>query len=167
VAEELYDPVNRFWVHFTREGDDLTIHTRVEPGGGPPPHKHPNGDEIFTVASGRVEFLRGRSKVIAGPGEEVVVPAGTRHAFKNVGDEQAVFEAVVRPEKTGKGEAFFEEVVAAAKAGKFTQRGLPRGPRAAMELMAMLERYQDFVLILNPPPAVQRLIFPIARRFAN
>jgi hypothetical protein len=31
--------------------------------------------------------------------------------------------------------------------------------------MGILERYQDFVLISNPPPAVQRMLFPLARRF--
>jgi hypothetical protein len=114
-----------------------------------------------------VEYLIGRKKVIAGPGDEMVVPRGTRHTFKNVGDTEARFQAELRPEPTGKAEAFFRETAAAAQEGKYTRRGLPTGLRAAMELTEMLERYQDVVLMSNPPPAVQRLFFPIARRFAR
>jgi len=28
----------------------------------------------------------------------------------------------------------------------------------------ILDRYQDFALICNPPPAVQRLLFPLVRK---
>lgn len=167
VSDEVHDPVTGYRLSFAREGENLIINTRVEPGGGPPPHVHPNGDELFFVEEGQVEFLVGRGKVIAGPGEKLVVPRGTKHAFKNVGGTEAVFRAEVHPEPTGKGEEFFREIAAAAGQGLYTQRGIPTGPRAALHLLAILERYQDFVLIANPPPAVQRLLFPLARRFGR
>jgi quercetin dioxygenase-like cupin family protein len=163
-SSELHDPVTGYWVTFAREGDNLIIDTRVEPGGGPPPHVHPGGDEVFTIEQGTVEFLVGRRKQVANPGDELVVPRGTRHAFKNVGSGEAVFRAVVRPELTGKGEEFFRETAAAAQQGMYTRRGIPTGVRAAAHMMGILERYQDFVLISNPPPAVQRMLFPLARR---
>jgi quercetin dioxygenase-like cupin family protein len=163
-TSELHDPVTGYWVRFARDGDDLIIDTRVEPGGGPPPHVHPGGDEVFTIEEGTVRFLVGRRKVMASPGDELVVPRGTRHAFKNVGTGVAVFRAVVRPELTGKGEAFFRETADAAAQGMYTRRGIPTGVRAAAHMMGILERYQDFVLISNPPPALQRMLFPLARR---
>jgi quercetin dioxygenase-like cupin family protein len=165
VSDEVHDPVTGYWVGFEREGENLIINTRVEPGGGPPPHVHPNGEERFLVEEGQVEFRVGRRKVIAGPSEELVVPRGTKHAFKNVGGTDAVLRAEVRPEPSGRGQDFFRETAAAAKQGMFTRRGIPTGPRAALHLLAILERYQDFVLISNPPPAVQRLLFGLARRF--
>jgi quercetin dioxygenase-like cupin family protein len=165
MAEEVHDPVMGYRVTFERVGDDLSIHTRVEPGGGPPPHVHPNGEEVFSMQEGRVEFLLGRRKRVVGPGDEVVVPRGTRHTFKNVGSAEAVFRADVRPEPSGHGEDFFRETAAAAEAGMYTRRGIPTGPRAGLHLLAILERYQDFALISNPPPALQRLLFPLARRF--
>ena len=163
-SSELHDPVTGYWVKFAREGDNLIIDTCVEPGGGPPPHVHPGGDEVFTIEQGTVEFLVGRRKQVANPGDELVVPRGTRHAFKNVGMGEALFRAVVRPELTGKGEEFFRETAAAAQQGMYTRRGIPTGVRAAAHMMGILERYQDFVLISNPPPAVQRMLFPLARR---
>ena len=167
ASGEVHDPVTGYWVTFEREGENLIINTRVRPGGGPPPHVHPNGEERFWVEKGQVEFLVGRRKVIAGPGEELVVPRGTKHAFKNVGGTEAVFRAEVRPEPSGKGQDFFRETAAAAEQGMYTQRGIPTGPRAALHLLAILERYQDFALISNPPPAIQRLLFPLARRFGR
>jgi quercetin dioxygenase-like cupin family protein len=163
-TSELHDPVTGYWVSFAREGDNLIINTRVEPGGGPPPHVHPGGDEVFTIEQGTVEFLVGRRKQIAKPGDELVVPRGTRHAFTNVGSGEALFRAVVRPELTGNGEEFFRETAAAAQQGMYTRRGIPTGLRAAAHLMDILERHQDFVLISNPPPALQRMLFPLARR---
>jgi mannose-6-phosphate isomerase-like protein (cupin superfamily) len=165
LTQEVRDPVTGYRVTFERKGEDLIIHTRVRPGGGPPPHVHPNGEEHFFMESGQVEFLLGRRKRIVGPGDRLVVPRGTRHTFKNVGSTEAVFRADVRPEPSGHGEDFFRETAAAARAGMYTRRGLPTGLRAALHLLAILERYQDFTLISNPPRSVQRLLFPLARRF--
>jgi quercetin dioxygenase-like cupin family protein len=167
ATEWVNDPVLDFSVSFERHGQNLIINTRARPGGGPPPHVHPNGDERFAVERGQVEFLLGRRKQVVGPGEEVTVPRGTKHAFKNIGTEEAIFQAEVIPETSGTGEDFFREAAAAAERGMYTRRGIPKSPRAALHLMRMLERYQDFVLTSNPPPAVQRLLFPVARRFGS
>ena len=167
MGQEVEDPVTGYWVTFEREGQNLIINTRVRPGGGPPPHVHPNGEERFSIHEGKVEFLVGRRKVTAGPGDELIVPPGTRHAFKNVGETEAVFRAEVRPEPSGKGEGFFRETAAAAQQGMYNARGMPTGLRAALRLTEILERYQDFVLISRPPPAIQRLFFPLARRFGR
>ena len=35
---------------------------------------------------GIMRFKRGRETVLAGPGETVIVPAGTAHRFANAGD---------------------------------------------------------------------------------
>ena len=166
-ADEIYDPVLGYWITCERDGQNLIIDTRVRPGGGTLPHTHPNGEERFSVERGTVEFLRGREKVIARAGDEVVVPRGTRHAFKNAGSDEAVFRAELAPEPTGRGEQFFREAADAAERGMYTRRGLPTGPRAALHMLEVLDRYQDFAVVSNPPPALQRLLFPIARRFSR
>jgi quercetin dioxygenase-like cupin family protein len=164
ASQEVHDPVTGYRVTFERQGQNLIIKTRVRPGGGPPPHLHPNGEEHFSMEEGTVRFLLGRRKVVVGPGDELVVPRGTRHTFKNIGDADAVFQADVRPEPSGRGEDFFRETAAAAQQGMYTRRGIPTGPRAALHLLAILERYQDFTLMCNPPPALQRFLFRALRR---
>lgn len=62
---------------------------RVAPGFGNVPHAHGGEDEAFYVASGTFRFVNGGSTVDAGAGDFVYIPRGTRHAFKNIGTEQA------------------------------------------------------------------------------
>jgi quercetin dioxygenase-like cupin family protein len=55
-----------------------------EPGEGPDPHTHPY-PETFVIRSGRGLFRAGGSEIEAGPGDIVVIEAGTLHGFKNLG----------------------------------------------------------------------------------
>jgi mannose-6-phosphate isomerase-like protein (cupin superfamily) len=49
-------------------------------------HRHPY-DEVFIVQQGRGLFRAGDEEVELGPGEILVVPAGTPHSFSNPGTE--------------------------------------------------------------------------------
>ena len=62
---------------------ELPANRRV-PGGQ---HIHPKQEERFEVVEGTMRFRMGRKRVVAGPGEVVVVPPGQKHDFANVGDE--------------------------------------------------------------------------------
>lgn len=61
----------------------------LEPGKGPPLHRHPYA-ETCIVQSGRVEMRIGDEAVVAGPGDIVVIGAGTPHRFTAVGEERLV-----------------------------------------------------------------------------
>lgn len=50
------------------------------PGDGPRLHRHPY-EETFIVEEGEALFTVGESTVLAGPGDILVVPAGTPHKF--------------------------------------------------------------------------------------
>lgn len=62
---------------------------RVAPGFGNLPHAHGGEDEAFYIASGTFRFVNGSSKIDASAGDFIYVPRGTRHAFKNLGEEHA------------------------------------------------------------------------------
>ena len=107
------DPVLRQRLVFRRRADEhdgevLEVEMWVDPGGGVTPHIHPTIDERFTVRSGHPSFLAGRRWREAGPGETVVVPAGTRHAYRNRGDEVAHVVCEARP--PGELQEFLEDV---------------------------------------------------------
>ena len=51
-------------------------------GGGPAPHLHREGEEAFFVLAGRFTLTRGTDEIIGGPGTVIVVPRGTRHAYR-------------------------------------------------------------------------------------
>src|SRR4051812_13251600 len=56
----------------------------------PGAHFHPLQEERFLIVSGVFEFEVDGEKFEAGPGQRVVVPAGTIHSWRNGGDAEAV-----------------------------------------------------------------------------
>jgi quercetin dioxygenase-like cupin family protein len=165
MTEYVHDPNRRQRYAFTREGENLIVEIRAQPGGDVPPHLHPSLEEHWTVLEGRVRFKVDGRKVEAGPGDELTAPPGSRHSFKNVGDGEAHMRVEVRPAMEL--QEFLEEAAELARAGKYTRRGVPRGPGAALELAEFADRYRDTTVVLSPPPFVQRPLARLQRRLRD
>jgi quercetin dioxygenase-like cupin family protein len=160
------DPVLRQRLSFTRTRDEdgsevLHVETWVDPGGGVTPHIHPAMEERFEVLAGSCSFLSGRNWVNAGPGETVVVPAGTRHAYRNRSNGEAHMVCHVRPPSTL--QEFLEDTVRLSRSGGLTKNAIPKSPHALLEGIVMAHAHRDMVTLLFPPfppPAIQRLLIP-------
>lgn len=170
MTEMVVDPVFRTRYRFSRSTADsgaevLRVEMEVDPGGGVSPHIHPAMEERFTVTAGRAEFLSGRRWAPAGPGESALVPAGTRHAFRNRGEEVAHVTCEATPPSSL--QEFLEDVAALSRDGVFTRHGLPRGPSALLKAAVLVEEYRPMVELLFPPlppmPVQQWLMAPLAR----
>jgi quercetin dioxygenase-like cupin family protein len=166
------DPALRHRLGFetVNEGGEeiLRIEMWVDPKGGVPPHIHPHAEERFHVLDGHLDFLGGREWRTAGPGETVVVPPGTRHAYRNRSDGQAHAMCEARPPSTL--EDFLTTAAALGRAGKLTHGGLPKTPGAALEAVALAYDHREETVLLFPPmPPVwlQRLLFPPLARLAE
>lgn len=164
TSELTEDPVlrmrSRFW-RTTEGGEDvLHVETLVDPGGGVTPHVHPTMEERFEVIAGRPEFLAGRRWNAAEPGETIVVPPGTRHAFRNRGGGVAHFACDATPPSTL--QEFLEDAAALSRAGGITRRALPRSLDGLLQAAVMAHHHRDMVTLLAPlpPPAIQRLVIP-------
>jgi quercetin dioxygenase-like cupin family protein len=162
------DPVlkmrSRFWRTSEEAGEVLHVETWVDPGGGVTPHIHPAMEERFEVLEGRPEFLAGRSWKKTAPGETVLVPPGTRHAFRNRGGEGAHFVCRATPPSTL--QEFLEDAAGLSRAGAITSRALPRSFDALLQAAVMAHHYREMVILLAPlpPPAIQRLVIPALAR---
>ena len=157
------DPVYGTRYAFRREegGGMLRVEMWVRPGGGVTPHVHPSMEERFRVVAGRCDFLAGREWRTAGAGEEVVVPPGTRHAFRNPHDEETHVVCEARPPMSL--QEFLEDVAGLSRAGKLTRQGLPR-PGGVLAAAVLARHYRDMVVLLMPPPFLQPLLLgPLAR----
>jgi mannose-6-phosphate isomerase-like protein (cupin superfamily) len=162
------DPVLRQRLRFTRDGDVLHVECWVDPGGGVTPHVHPAMEERFEVLEGRPSFLAGRDWTTAAPGQTVVVPPRTRHAYRNKTDEVVHMVCHATPPSTL--QEFLEEAAALSRSGKITRLGIPRTPRAWAEGAALAYRHREMVTLLfppMPPPPVQRVALPLLARFAR
>jgi quercetin dioxygenase-like cupin family protein len=168
------DPIFRHRLRFERATDErgadvVEVEIWVEPDGGVPPHVHPAMEERFTVLDGRAELLAGRRWRSVGPGEVVVVPPGTRHAYRNRGAGVAHLRCVASPADPAL-EGFLTEAAALGRAGKLTRHGLPTGFGALLESAAMAHRYRQMVTLgfpPLPPPPLQRLLLPPLARLAE
>ena len=56
------------------------------PGHGAPTHLHAV-EEVLTVLDGLAEIWVEEEKATVGPNQSVVIPAGRRHGFRNVGEK--------------------------------------------------------------------------------
>jgi quercetin dioxygenase-like cupin family protein len=81
-------------------------------GEGPPPHVHRGHEEAFYILEGEATFTLGDDTAVAPKGTVVVVPRGTRHAFRGkAGSRLLVF--VIPGGLAG----FFQELGAGLAAG--------------------------------------------------
>ena len=79
-------------------GEKLEIELELSPDGHVPgAHVHPEQEERFHVLEGTMKFRMGMRKIVAGPGDTVVVPAGRVHKFSNGGDGVARARVEVVP----------------------------------------------------------------------
>ncbi len=79
---------------------------------GPPPHVHRDHEEAFYVLEGQFTFILGDVETPAPSGTLVVVPRGTRHAFRMEPGARCVVFAI-----PGGLAGFFEELTAARSGG--------------------------------------------------
>jgi mannose-6-phosphate isomerase-like protein (cupin superfamily) len=80
------------------DGDALAWELLLAPGGRvPASHAHPGQEERFTVKEGRMRFRVGWRRVLAEPGDTVVVTPGTVHHFANPGPVPARVEVRTTP----------------------------------------------------------------------
>lgn len=127
---------------------------RRVPGGQ---HIHPRQEERFEVIEGTMRFKLGRRRVVAGPGEVVVVPAGQRHDFANVGRDDALVRVEIRPALNM--EQLFETAVGLARQRRTMLGGIPR----PLDLALFTQQFEDEVQGAFPPRSVQRMVLaPLA-----
>ena len=133
---------------------DLTL---AADGHVPGAHVHPEQEERFVVHRGRVQFRLGMRKIVAGPGDTVVVPKGKIHAFKNVGGEDAKVRVQVTPALDM--ERLLETTVALAEEGATNRKGMPK----PVHLALFVRRFRREVRAPFPPaPVVNALLAPLA-----
>jgi quercetin dioxygenase-like cupin family protein len=89
-------------------GSYFAMEAVVPPGGGPPLHIHRNENETFYVLEGHCTFRLDDKSVVAGAGDFVNIPIGTRHFFRNDSAEPVRMVLTFTPAGI---EKFFEETL--------------------------------------------------------
>lgn len=106
-------------------GDALAWNLVLAPGGRVPnSHSHPEQEERFTVLDGTMSFRVGWRRLLARPGDVVVVPPGKVHHFANPGPVSA--RVLVESTPALLTEAMLETAAALARDQHAAGRMLPR-----------------------------------------
>jgi len=139
-------------------GEKLEIELELSPDGHVPgAHVHPEQEERFQILEGTMKFRMGMRKIVAGPGETVVVPAGRVHKFANGGVEPVRARVEVVPALDM--EQLFETTVELAHEGSVTSKGMPK----PLHLALFVRRYEREVRAPFPPAWVVRVLMaPLA-----
>ena len=141
MAGVIHDPVIGQRYRLTRDGDVLRNDLEADPGSEVPEHLHPYIEERFEILEGEWSFRVNGEERRAAPGDRLVVPAGARHKFANVGPGVGRFVAEIEPAMDMEG--FFRESAALARAGMFRRPGVPKGLRGALAASELAGRSSD------------------------
>ena len=66
----------------------------VAPAAGAPTHRHPV-EEVLTVLAGEAEVWIDEMHSVLTSGQSLIVPAGCKHGFRNIGSETLHVQAVL------------------------------------------------------------------------
>jgi quercetin dioxygenase-like cupin family protein len=130
------------------------------PGGGIwQRHVHPTSEERFEILGGRLRVELGRRRMVAGPGEHVVLPAGIPHRWRvEPGEEAHVFFEVDDPQD------FEEQIETFFALGRRGQ--IREGGRSSLLTGACMTNLDTAYATLAPLP-VQRALFAVLKRVAR
>jgi uncharacterized cupin superfamily protein len=112
----------------------------VAPNGlVPPPHRHPDNEELIYVLEGMLRYRVGESTRDLGPGDSMATPCGEVHSFSNPHAEPVRALVINTPDI---GVAYFREIAAIMSRG---------GPP---DKAAMVATMRKFGLVPVSPPSI-------------
>ncbi|ANO04627.1 cupin domain-containing protein [Mycobacteroides immunogenum] len=105
-------------------------------------HVHPRSTETFTLLDGELEMNIDGHTQAAIPGQPVVVPPGTPHAWWNAGDAEARVLVQASPEPDNRLNLMLSVLFTLADRGELDHEGMPVPPLRE----AFLYRYKDAIV---------------------
>ncbi len=136
------------------KGEILKVKLWVKKGGqGPPEHIHPKQTETFEIISGTAGIkLNGKEHILTA-GQAITVPMKAPHTFRNVGDNELVMTAELKPAL--RTEYYLETLYSLAMKGKVNKNAIPNN---FLHFMTILNEYYGESFIVGPPVLAQKIL---------
>ncbi|HEX4527193.1 MAG TPA: cupin domain-containing protein [Gaiellaceae bacterium] len=164
-VDAIEDPVSGQRVVFRqRTSDRVAGELFVRPGGFVPVHVHADQLERFESVSGALRFRLGCQRGTLGPGDVLVVPAGTAHSLQNVGGEVAHLRIELTPPL--RGEQGLRTLFGLQRDGRLrvTRLGVPR---PVLQFAVLFDHYLNEIQLPLVPLPVQRVVFGALARIGR
>lgn len=159
----IYNPYNReqftfLQTHASTGGAFVQIAAVVGPGGetacGSLLHQHPLQEERFIVHSGSLWMRAGRTARLYHAGEQVVVPKGVAHAWRNGSRSEPLhFTYEIAPAMQW--EQILETLWSLSQKGALNSHG----KACFLQLALTLHRYPDHCYLAHIPVIAQKWMF--------
>jgi mannose-6-phosphate isomerase-like protein (cupin superfamily) len=135
------------------DGAKLVIEARMRSGAFIPPHRHLHQEETFDVLEGTGTFTIAGRCIVASAGEQVTIPTGVSHRFRNRSDDDVRVRATLRPAL--RTEELFERLFTLGAQGKVNKLGAPNPLTTA----ALIREFRDeFFYLAAVPVSLQRML---------
>ncbi|MBZ5659463.1 MAG: cupin domain-containing protein [Acidobacteriia bacterium] len=119
---------------------------------GPPLHVHFQLREEGTVKAGTLGAQIGRRKIVAKAGESAAFPPGVVHKWWNAGEDLLEFSGRATP--AGDLDRYLQGIFAVLNASEM-------GRPSIFYIAHVLWRHRRTQAVMLPPPAIQRIVFPV------
>lgn len=141
-------------------GNSLDLHWEVLPGCNmkdPLIHKHPHAIETYEILEGSMEFFVKDKWIKAVKGDQVTVPVGVTHGFRNPFAQKALVFNTHQP--AFKMENYFEEVVRILqKLSNNKTKEFKMDLNAKLHLGVLMNRYRNEIIAVKPPDFAVRML---------
>ncbi|MET0817830.1 MAG: cupin domain-containing protein, partial [Solirubrobacteraceae bacterium] len=158
TGQIIQNPVSGETIEFLQTSADtggelLEFELTLTPEGHVPgAHVHPEQEERFHVLEGEMTFRLGARKIVAGPGETVIVPAGRMHRFANRSGAPVKARVEVSPALDM--EVLLETTTELALEGNVLRSGMPK----PLHLALFVSRFRREVRAPFPPAWMVRAL---------
>jgi mannose-6-phosphate isomerase-like protein (cupin superfamily) len=149
------------------DGKSLDLHWDLYPGCNmkdPLVHTHPNAIETYEILEGEMEFFIKDKWVKAVKGDQLTVPAGMAHTFRNPSDKIVQVYNTHQPALAM--EAYFEDVSKVLdKVTNNRQQPFSMNLNTMLYMGVLMNNYRNDIIAKNPPDIAVRVLGFIARLF--
>ncbi|MDX1938470.1 MAG: cupin domain-containing protein [Flavihumibacter sp.] len=146
-------------------GQSLDLHWDLYPGCNmkdPLVHIHPNAIETYEILEGEMEFFIKDKWVKAVKGDQLTVPAGVSHAFRNPTDKMVQVYNTHQPALEM--EAYFEDVSKVLdKVTNSRQQPYNMNFKTMLYMGVLMNNYRNDIIARNPPDFAVRVLGFIAK----
>jgi len=136
-------------------GKSLDLHWDLLPGCNmkdPLVHIHPHAVETYEILDGEMEFFITDKWLTAIKGDQLTVPAGVKHAFRN--PSQQVVSVFNTHQPALKMEHYFEDVCKVLdKLTNNRKKEFKMNLKAMLYMGVLMNNYRNDIIAKNPPDA--------------
>lgn len=137
------------------KGKSLDLHWELLPGCNmkdPLVHTHPDAIETYEVLEGEMEFFVKDKWIPAKKGDQLTVPKGVTHAFRNPTDKVVTVFNTHQPAL--KMENYFEDVCKVLdKITDNRKNGFKMNLKTMLYMSVLMNNYRAEIIAKNPPDA--------------